>query len=452
MSTKPETVISAIDEWEPVEGQKSLDGGQGQIIKVRHRLDGRFGARKSLQPSHLLSRERRFRMQQEVHLLKLLDGQGVPGVLWSNVEAWENAGTPLHAVIEWVEGPTLALVASGAPQALDSSLTTVTGLLEIVRRCHAAGVMHRDIKPDNIILRNGNIDQPILIDFGMGWADLDGDAVGDFSTAAGQELGNRFLRLPEYAPGNHVSDTRSDVTMIVGILYFLLTGVAPRVLLDPRGRMPHEESTNRFSEETKTDPRWERLRRVFTIGFQQRLELRFANAEQLASALNNLSPSPTQIDVVNNHLLRIQELLGSADGALLEQCQRVSLEALRAFYQEFTRRITQAFFEAGGQGPVIAEWGRAAKTTLFINRRGVDTPRVGFVNQISFENGVYQAAFSLVGDALWNSYYEGPLADSASLVEAASASVGRIFASLLERYGSELEKQITRMQPPPRSD
>jgi hypothetical protein len=91
-----------------------------------------------------------------------------------------------------------------------------------------------------------------------------------------------------------------------------------------------------------------------------------SNAEQLASALNNLSPAPGQSDVVDNHLLRIQELLGSADGALLEQCQRASLEALRAFYQEFTMRITQAFFEAGGQGPVIADWGRAAKTTLFM--------------------------------------------------------------------------------------
>jgi serine/threonine-protein kinase len=278
-------------------------------------------ALKSLHPENLGSSERRYRMQQEVHLLRLLAGNGVPCVLASNVEAWDTPGTPLYAIVEWVDGPTLADFCGGRPQEIDVALPIVTALIDIVRRCHAAGVLHRDIKPDNVILHGGDIARPVLIDFGMGWAASDESMFGEFSTGAGQELGNRFLRLPEYAPGHHVRDTRSDVTMLVAILFYLLTGAAPRVLLDPTGRMPHEAMLERFSIQSRADVRWERLRRVFNVGFQQRLDMRFVDAEQFAAALASLSSSVVEDkqDLLQGALRRIQELAQSPDGSLLDQ-------------------------------------------------------------------------------------------------------------------------------------
>jgi serine/threonine protein kinase len=434
--------------WEPVSGHKSVGGGQGTVIQVRHRDNGHLGALKTLHPEHLGSRERRFRMQQEIFLLNLLEAKGVPRVLSGNMEAWQSVGTPLYAVVEWVRGPTLADFSNGQPQTIDTALAVVTGLIDIVRRCHAVDVLHRDIKPDNIILRNGDVADPVLIDFGMGWAALNDSKLGEFATGASQELGNRFLRLPEYAPGHHVRDTRSDVTMLVAVLFYLLTGAAPRVLLDRHGRMPHESMFERFPLGTIGDPRWERMRRVLNVGFQQRIDMRYFDAQEFANALASISV-PEASDMANpldEQLRRIRELTESPDGSLLDQCQRDSLQALQAFFDGFMARIREIGFEAGGQGPVVAEWGRAAKTTLYLSKLGVNEPKVGFVHQISFENGLFQAAYSLVGESLCTMHYEGPLADAQSLREAAARSVDMILATLLNRYASALEKHVTRMK------
>ncbi|NWK43323.1 serine/threonine protein kinase [Ralstonia pickettii] len=436
-------------DWVATTAKTSRGGGQGTVVQVRHRHDGTLGACKTLHPQHLKSKERRFRMQQEVFLLNLLEGNGVPRVLWDNMNLWEASGTPLYAVVEWVDGGTLADFCNGQPKSIDVAVRIVWGLLGTVRRCHTAGVLHRDIKPDNVILRNGDIDAPVLIDFGMGWAEVDEDRFGEFKTGDGQELGNRFIRLPEYAPGHHVRDTRSDVTMLVAILFYLLTGVAPRQLLDPKERMPHEGDLARFPDGTTSDPRWERLCRIFKVGFQYRIDMRFRDAQELAHALESIfAPIETPMnDPLEGPLKRIAELTESADGVLLGQCQRHSLDALKLFFDRFHTRIGEFGFQAGGQGPVVEEWGRAVKTTLFLSKVGVAEPKVGFVHQISFENGRFEGAYSVVGDALWHGLYRTPLADTDSLAEAAEKSVDTILSALLDRYADALGAHVARMSP-----
>ncbi|AXW61544.1 hypothetical protein CJO94_05825 [Ralstonia solanacearum] len=434
-------------DWEPTLAKKARGGGQGTVVQVRHRQDGTLGAQKALHPEHLNTDERRFRMQQEVSLLNLLKGNGVPRVLWDNMHLWEASGTPLYAVVEWIDGGTLADFCSGRPKSIDVAVGIVRGLLVTMQRCHAAGVLHRDIKPDNIILRNGDTGAPVLIDFGMGWAEVDENKFGEFKTGEGQELGNRFIRLPEYAPGHHVRDTRSDVTMLVAVLFYILTGVAPRQLLDPKERMPHEGDLAKFPAGTTGDPRWERLRRIFKVGFQYRIDMRFRDAQELAQALESLSApiDSTMNDPLDEPLKRIAELTESADGALLGQCQRHSLDALQLFFDSFHTRIGEIGFEAGGQGPVVVEWGRAVKTTLYLSKVGVAEPKVGFVHQISFENGRFDGAYSVVGDAVWHELYDAPLADADSLAEAAERSVGAILGTLLGRYADAFESHVARM-------
>lgn len=83
---------------------------------------------------------------------------------------------------------------------------------------------------------------------------------------------------------------------------------------------------------------------------------------------------------------------------------------------------------------------------MFLSKLGAAEPRVGFVHQISFENGLFEAAYSLVGEALWTRHYEGPLADAQSLREGAASSVDQILATLLDRYASALETHVARMK------
>lgn len=69
-------------------------------------------------------------------------------------------------------------------------------MADAVEHSHAAGGIHRDIKPDNVMLRDSKPD-PVLIDFGLTFNRFD---VEDSLTGDHQELGNRFLRLSVMPP------------------------------------------------------------------------------------------------------------------------------------------------------------------------------------------------------------------------------------------------------------
>ncbi len=75
------------------------------------------------------------------------------------------------------------------------------------------------------------------MDFGLIYKD---GVTESFETEHGQELGNRFLRLPELAVGSEAKqDARSDISF-AGVLFYVLTGMAPATLSDENGRMPHQ--------------------------------------------------------------------------------------------------------------------------------------------------------------------------------------------------------------------
>src|ERR1700722_4571826 len=124
-----QTLADRLIEWRPVSGVKPMGGGQGTVVQVRNRADGRIGALKTLHSEHLNSRERRYRMRHEVLLLNLLDAKGVPRVLSDNTETWESVGTRLYTIVEWVDGPTLADFCDGKPQIIDTAVSVVAGLI-----------------------------------------------------------------------------------------------------------------------------------------------------------------------------------------------------------------------------------------------------------------------------------------------------------------------------------
>jgi serine/threonine protein kinase len=246
--------------WELVY-PRAKQGGQGAVRQVRSRSDVRFGALKTLHERNQASTERRFRMQQEVNALKAI-GHGVPQVFETNAEAWADKAVPLYVVMEWVPGPTLSERVAERPMALDEAVDLARALLSIVERSHGLGVVHRDLKPDNTILRDGDPRIPILVDFGIAWM-KPGDEPRPFETDLGQEMGNRYLRLPENSPGRESRDPRSDVTLVAGLLIYALSGFTPRVLLGERGRQPHEAASDRIPSSTTEDRRWSKLRRGF---------------------------------------------------------------------------------------------------------------------------------------------------------------------------------------------
>ena len=122
-----------------------------------------------------------------------------------------------YYISQWIEGQTLSNYVSQKKNiSIDLAIDICRKLCTILISCHSEGVYHRDIKPDNIIITDK--EDVFLIDFGISHDEKD-----NFNTQIGQELGNRFLKLPEVAKGvGNKADPRTDVTFVVGIVFFLL--------------------------------------------------------------------------------------------------------------------------------------------------------------------------------------------------------------------------------------
>jgi len=134
-------------------------------------------------------------------------------------EYGEHEGTPFIA-FEWVEGRTLkALLADEAPLPLERALRLLEPIGAALDHAHARGVIHRDVKPGNILV--GADDHPVIIDFGLAWL---GSATA--LTASGSFFGTPRYMSPEQIQGLQV-DGRSDLYSLAVILFEALAGEPP---------------------------------------------------------------------------------------------------------------------------------------------------------------------------------------------------------------------------------
>jgi serine/threonine-protein kinase len=123
-----------------------------------------------------------------------------------------------YLVVEYVPGPTLAERQRTRPFTLDEGLELAEGLAEGLAAVHACGLLHRDVKPANVLL--GDDGRPRLIDFGLA-APVASDALQGVS-------GTPAYMAPEQARGQGERvDARTDVFGLGALLYTLLTGRPP---------------------------------------------------------------------------------------------------------------------------------------------------------------------------------------------------------------------------------
>jgi serine/threonine protein kinase len=429
--------------WVPLEGAKARSGGQGTVIKVRHRIDGSVGAVKEIHPSHLKKRERRQRMAREVLALERMEGQGVPEVLDHNMDCVKESEIPLYIVTRWIEGQTLQQFAGGKPRPIEEALGITRNLAVTLARCHKAGILHRDIKPDNIILEQQGRGVK-LVDFGIAWISPQDDEKAEFYTRDGQELGNRFLRLPDLAAGQRQRDARTDVTFLVGILFFLLTGMAPRVLINQDGLAPHEGLSHRLPESVLTDNRWHQLERIFRVGFQPSINQRFQTADDLIQRIDEIllprekgaEPAGYQPEVEE-----IQRLLQSTIAKSMQQIERSLYSTSKKLLQYIGVMAKDASLGVS-TGDQIG-FGRYALChfSLHIPGRGISSEVL--THRIELEGSArssVRASYQFGQEEV--TYYLGPAADTDRLEEEVLGQAGRLFKVVAENLRKQLENVL----------
>jgi len=133
--------------------------------------------------------------------------------------------------MEYVDGRPIVEYARGTGLDSTERIELFLQVAEAVAHAHEQGVLHRDLKPDNVLVDEEG--RARVLDFGV--AHVVGDEA-TFATRTGQVLGTVAYMSPEQARGGRI-DERADVYSLGVILYELLTGSLP---LDTRGALVHE--------------------------------------------------------------------------------------------------------------------------------------------------------------------------------------------------------------------
>ena len=121
----------------------------------------------------------------------------------------------------WVVGETLGERLARAPLSQAESVDLVMGVAEALGHAHGHGVVHRDVKPSNIVLSDGSIHNPVLIDFGLV------RLRASEQTQLHRAMGTPSYMAPEQARCASEVDARADVFSLGCVLFRCLTGVVP---------------------------------------------------------------------------------------------------------------------------------------------------------------------------------------------------------------------------------
>ncbi|WP_324786386.1 serine/threonine-protein kinase [Streptomyces sp. H51] len=189
-------------------------GGMGRVYLGRS-AGGRTVAVKIVHPHFALDEEFRARFRREVEAARRVGGAWTAPVLDADTEA----AVPWVATA-YAAGPSLAsAVADGGALPAPSVRALGAGLAEALTAVHELGLVHRDVKPSNVLL---TLDGPLLIDFGIARA-TDGTAS---LTSTGVSVGSPGYMSPEQILGKPAG-AAADVFSLGAVLAFAATGRPP---------------------------------------------------------------------------------------------------------------------------------------------------------------------------------------------------------------------------------
>ncbi|MFO0756036.1 MAG: serine/threonine-protein kinase [Byssovorax sp.] len=200
-------------------------GGMGEVYEAEHLALGRLVAVKVIHQKGLEEREASSRLRHEARVAGTL---GHPNICAVHDMGRLDDGSP-YLVMERLHGETLAQrLQREQTIPLEDVVDMMTQVLSALAAAHAKGVIHRDLKPDNIFLslREGMRPIPKLLDFGISKAEDIEDTMAD-PMGLTSALGTPYYMAPEQARGDRAFDHRVDLWGVGLVLYECITGQRP---------------------------------------------------------------------------------------------------------------------------------------------------------------------------------------------------------------------------------
>ncbi|MCR8827370.1 serine/threonine protein kinase [Pseudosulfitobacter koreensis] len=245
-------------------------GGTSEVYKARSEISGRVMAVKALRAEFasnedflvLMTREEDVREIQHEAVVRYFDTQRMPdGVV--------------YLVMDYVDGPGLDRKLADGGMRASELMVVGQRVCEGLIAAHGRNIVHRDLSPDNIILRNDKADQAVIIDFGIAK-----DTNPGAQTIVGNEFAGKYAyAAPEQLSGN--TDARSDIYSLGALLLSTFRGKKPDIGANPMEVV--QKKAEPLDLEGVPDP----LRRLIARMCEPNPELRFQSAEALLEAFKN---------------------------------------------------------------------------------------------------------------------------------------------------------------------
>lgn len=260
--------------------------GEGAMGRVYRAQESQPPREVALKVMHALGRSALTRFRREVELLAQLEHPGIARLYAASDPAAENASPPWLA-LEYVRGSDLLAHAQQQSLSLDARLQLLIEICRAVHYAHGRGVIHRDLKPGNILVDAAG--QPKVLDFGI--ARL-ADGLSRDVTQLGQVLGTVPYMSPEQLSGNSAQvDARSDVYALGCIAYELIGGRLPHPQLSTSTlfeaidivRHQRPEPLGRLAPAARGD-----LETVVMKALAQEPERRYSSAAEFAAELQRV--------------------------------------------------------------------------------------------------------------------------------------------------------------------
>jgi serine/threonine protein kinase len=245
-------------------------GGMGEVYRATDSKLGRSVAIKLLPAAFVSDPDRLSRFRREAQVLASLNHPNI-----AHIYGLEEFGEMRCIVMELVEGETLQARIQRGPIPVEEAINIAKQIAEALEEAHERGVVHRDLKPGNVILTSDG--KVKVLDFGLAKAYETNPSnpslshsptmVSMAATNAGIILGTAAYMSPEQARGK-VVDRRTDIWAFGVVLFEMLTG---------HRAFPGEDLTDTLASVVKLDPKWEaigaevssRIRQVLRVCLQK---------------------------------------------------------------------------------------------------------------------------------------------------------------------------------------